>query len=128
MSLCLRVRLPLLVLVLAGCKAPDVPRSPAPWITLGAGNGVVTSLDTSRIVAERNTRVVWIRQTQVVRDSAAGPARATSHSETRHRINCGARTVTDLDSGPTRPFKDHPYGPRVFATVCNAIGNLATKR
>ncbi|HEX8362476.1 MAG TPA: hypothetical protein VF613_20315 [Longimicrobium sp.] len=117
-----------LALALAGCKAPDVPRSSAPWITLGAGKGVVTSLDTSRIVAERTTRVVWIRQTQVVRDSAAGPARATSHKESRHRVDCGARTVTDLDAGPTRPFKDHPHGPRVFATVCNAIGNLATKR
>jgi len=127
-SLCLRVRLPFLLLLLGGCKASDIPRSPAPWITLGAGNGVVTSLDTARIVAERNTRVVWIRQTQVVRDSAAGPVRATSHKESRHRVDCGARTVTDLDAGPTRPFKEHPYGPRVFATVCNAIGNLATKR
>lgn len=119
MSPCLRVRslFPVLVLALAGCKAPDVPRSPAPWITLGASKDIVTSMDTSRIVAERNTRVVWIRQTE-----------AAARKESRHRVDCGARTVTDLDAGPTRPFKDHPYGPRVFATVCNAIGNLATKR
>ncbi|CAA9351210.1 MAG: hypothetical protein AVDCRST_MAG68-3701 [uncultured Gemmatimonadetes bacterium] len=128
MSLCLRVSLPLLVLVLGGCKASDIPRSPAPWITLGASKDIVTSLDTSRIVAERTTRVVWVRQTHAVRDSAGAPAKSTSQKESRHRVDCGARTVTDLDAGPTRPFKEHPYGPRVFATVCNALGNLATKR
>ncbi len=130
MSLWLCVRLPFAVLLLAlgGCKGSDIPRSPAPWITLGASKDIVTSLDTSRIVAERNTRVVWVRQTHAVRDSAGAPAKATTQKESRHRVDCGARTVTDLVAGPTRPFKVHPYGPRVFATVCNAIGNLATKR
>ncbi len=117
MSLCLRVIPLFAVLALPACKAPDVPRSPAPWITLGASKGTVTSLDTSRIVLERSTRVVWVRQKQ-----------ASGQTETRHRVDCGARTVTDLDSGPTRPFGEHPYGKRVFATVCNALGNLATKR
>jgi hypothetical protein len=43
-----RIALPALLVTLGACRAPDVPRSPAPWMTLGASNDVVTSPDTSR--------------------------------------------------------------------------------
>ena len=114
-----------LLLALGACKAPDIPRSDPPWITLGASDAVVTSLDTSRIGAEPSTRVVWIRQT---REVSPGVAR---HTESRHRVNCGTQVVTDLEGagatpGAARPFKEHPYGRRVFATVCDALGNLPT--
>ncbi|HEY0154813.1 MAG TPA: hypothetical protein VGB92_22575 [Longimicrobium sp.] len=118
-----------LLLTLAACKAPDVPRSPAPWITLGASNNIVTSLDTSRIVMETGTRVVWIRQTEGVRTTPDAPATSTIKSESRHRVNCGTRTVSDLEpAGATRPFDQHPYGKRVFGTVCNALGNLSARK
>lgn len=114
-----------LLLALGACKAPDIPRSDAPWITLGASHDVVTSLDTSRIVKESGTRVVWVRQTAAVRPAPEAPPTSTTKTESRHRINCGTRTVADLEpAGATRPFADHPYGKRVFATVCNALGNL----
>lgn len=111
------------LLALGACKAPDIPRSDPPWITLGASNAVVTSLDTSRIGVEPAARVVWLRQT---REDTPGEIR---HTQSRHRVNCGTQVVTDLEGegatpGTTRPFKEHPYGPRVFATVCNALGNL----
>lgn len=107
-------------LLLAGCKARDIPRSPAPWITLGASNGVVTSMDTSRIVREPATRVVWIRQTH----------RGAASTETRHRVNCGVRTVADLGAPDSafHPMAEHRYGKRVFPTVCNALGNLPAPR
>ncbi|HEX8673702.1 MAG TPA: hypothetical protein VF710_17535 [Longimicrobium sp.] len=121
-----------LLLTVAACKAPDVPRSPAPWITLGASNNIVTSLDTSRIVLETGTRVVWIRQTEGVRTAPDAPATSTVKSESRHRINCGTRVVTDLgaagdSAGAPQPFAEHPYGKRVFGTVCNALGNLPAR-
>jgi hypothetical protein len=123
-----RIALPALLLTLSACKAPDVPRSPAPWITLGASNNVVTSLDTSRIVLETGTRVVWIRQTEGVRATPEAPATSTLKSESRHRVNCGTRMVSDLEPvGSTRPFDQHPYGKRVFGTVCNALGNLPAR-
>ncbi len=123
-----RILAPALLMTLGACKAPDVPRSPAPWITLGAGSNVVTSLDTSRIVLETGTRVVWIRQTEGVRGAPAAPATSTRKSESRHRVNCGTRTVSDLEpSGATRRFEQHPYGNRVFGTVCNALGNLPAR-
>lgn len=116
------------LLMLGACKAPDVPRSPAPWITLGASDNVVTSLDTSRIVLETGTRVVWIRQTRGVRATPDAPATSTVKTESRHRVNCGTRNVSDLQpSGTTRPFEQHPYGKRVFGTVCNALGNLPAR-
>ena len=114
-----------LLLALGACKASDVPRSPAPWITLGASNDVVTSLDTSRIVKETGTRVVWVRQTTAIRPAPDSAATSTTRAESRHRVNCGTRTVTDLEpAGATRPFDQHPHGKRVFQTVCNALGNL----
>lgn len=117
-----------LLMTLAACKAPDVPRSPAPWITLGASNNIVTSLDTSRIVLETGTRVVWVRQTEGVRAGPDAPATSTVKTESRHRVNCGSRTVSDLEpAGATRPFDQHPYGKRVFGTVCNALGNLPAR-
>jgi len=123
-----RIALAALLMTLAACKARDVPRSPAPWITLGASDNVVTSLDTSRIVLETGTRVVWVRQTQGVRATPDAPATSSVRSESRHRVNCGTRTVSDLEpSGATRPFDQHPYGKRVFGTVCNALGNLPAR-
>ena len=121
-----------LPVTLTACKAHDVPRSPAPWITLGAGDNVVTSLDTSRIVLETGTRVVWIRQTEGVRATPDAPATSTVKSESRHRINCGTRVVTDLgaavdSAGAPQPFGEHRFGKRVFATVCNALGNLPAR-
>lgn len=117
-----------LLVTMAACKAPDIPRSPAPWITLGASKNVVTSLDTSRIVLERGTRVVWIRLTEGVRAAPDAPATSTVKTESRHRVNCGTRTVSDLEpSGATRPFDQHAYGKRVFGTVCNALGNLPAR-
>jgi hypothetical protein len=119
---------PAALLALGACKAPDVPRSPAPWITLGASDHVVTSLDTSRIVAERGTRVVWVRQTTAIRPAPDSAATSTREAESRHRVNCGTRTVADLEpAGATRPFDQHPYGKRVFATVCNALGILPAR-
>lgn len=122
--------LPAALLLAAGaCKARDIPRSDAPWITLGASNDVVTSLDTSRIIVEPGTRVVWVRQLTAIRATPEGPVTRMTRAESRHRINCGTRVVTDLDSaGATRPFAEHPHGKRVFATVCNALGNLPAKR
>jgi hypothetical protein len=118
-----------LLLTLAACKARDIPRSDAPWITLGASNDVVTSLDTSRIVVEPATRVVWVRQLTAIRAEPKGPVTRMTRAESRHRINCGTRVVTDLEpAGATRPFAEHPHGKRVFATVCNALGNLPAKR
>jgi hypothetical protein len=123
-----QIALAALLMTLAACKARDVPRSPAPWITLGASDNVVTSLDTSRIVLETGTRVVWVRQTQGVRATPDAPATSSVRSESRHRVNCGTRTVSDLEpSGATRPFDQHPYGKRVFGTVCNALGNLPAR-
>ncbi len=117
-----------LLLALGACKASDIPRSDAPWITLGASNNVVTSLDTSRIVLETGTRVVWIRQTEGVRATPESAATSTLKTESRHRVNCGTRTVSDLEpAGATRPFHQHPYGKRVFGTVCNALGNLPAR-
>ncbi|HEX8453295.1 MAG TPA: hypothetical protein VF647_14430 [Longimicrobium sp.] len=121
-----------LLLTMAACKARDVPRSPAPWITLGASNNVVTSLDTSRILLETGTRVVWIRQTEGVRTAPDAPATSTVKTESRHRVNCGTRVVTDLgatgdSAGAPQPFAEHPYGKRVFGTVCNALGNLPAR-
>ncbi|HEX8674689.1 MAG TPA: hypothetical protein VF710_22500 [Longimicrobium sp.] len=133
-----------LLLTMAACKARDVPRSPAPWITLGASNNIVTSLDTSRIVLETGTRVVWIRQTEGVRTAPDAPATSTVKTESQHRINCGTRTVADMNvvrqdrTGldivdrsnapvPPIPFDQHPYGKRVFGTVCNALGNLPAR-
>ena len=114
-----------LLLALGACKASDIPRSDAPWITLGASNDVVTSLDTSRIVKETGTRVVWVRQMAAVRPAPDAPPTSTTKTESRHRVNCGTRTVTDLEpAGGTRPFDQHPHGKRVFQTVCNALGNL----
>ena len=116
-----------LLLALGACKAPDVPRSPAPWVTLGASNHIVTSLDTSRIVVEPTSRIVWVRQARAAR-TEQGVATGALHSETRHRIDCGARTVTDLEpAGATHPFDRHPFGKRVFPTVCNALGNLPAR-
>ena len=118
-----------LVLALAACKAPDIPRSDAPWVTLGASDDAVTSLDTSRIAVEPATRVVWVRQTRAVRTAPGAPATSSTQTESRHRINCGTRIVTDLEpAGATRPFDDHPYGKRVFQTVCHALSNLPAKR
>jgi len=123
-----RILPPALLLTLAACKAPDVPRSPAPWITLGASSNVVTSLDTSRLVLETGTRVVWVRQTVGVRAAPDAPATSSVETESRHRVNCGTRTVSDLEpTGATRPFDQHPYGKRVFGTVCNALGNLPAR-
>lgn len=122
-----------LLLVLGGCKARDIPRSPAPWITLGASNDVVTSMDTSRIGVEPSTRVVWLRQTRGARARAADSTLRIQQTETRHRLNCGTQVVTDLEGpgvtpGTARPFKEHPYGKRVFATVCDAFSNLPARK
>ena len=123
-----RIAAAALLLALGACKASDIPRSPAPWMTLGASNDVVTSLDTSRIVAEPGARVVWVRQTTAIRPAPDSAATSTRKAESRHRVNCGTRTVTDLEpAGASRPFDQHPFGKRVFATVCNALGKLPAR-
>ncbi|HYW08230.1 MAG TPA: hypothetical protein VE913_14805 [Longimicrobium sp.] len=118
------------LLVLAACKA-EIPRSPAPWMTIGASRLTVTAMDTSRIGKAGSARLVWLR-IETKPDTAAGqPAAPPKRVESHHRIDCGARVVEDL--GPAgapaarHPFDTHPHGKRVFPTVCNAIGLLPAR-
>jgi hypothetical protein len=120
-----------LLLALAACKAKEIPRSPAPWMTIGASRLTVTAMDTSRIGKEGSARLVWLR-VETKPDTAAGqPAAPPKRVESHHRINCGTRVVEDL--GPAgapaarHPFDGHPLGKRVFPTVCNAIGLLPAR-
>lgn len=111
---------------------------------LGGSADEVTSLDTSRIGREGTDRTVWLRRDSLRRDPEGRRAIVPGTArETLHRIRCGARTVDDLEvrperqrglPGPTdvlttrreRPFADHPYGAKVFPTVCTAIGQIGT--
>lgn len=121
-------------------------RAPAPWFTIGKGPAGYTALDTSRIVPDGPRRIVWLRTDYLAADSAPKvPGAAVKVRETRHRLDCGARTVGDMEtilrdslekplgqvpaaSGAARPFASHPYGAKVFPTVCNAISIAARHR
>ncbi|HEX8431646.1 MAG TPA: hypothetical protein VF625_10170 [Longimicrobium sp.] len=131
MTHALRITAIVPLLVLGACKAREIPRSTAPWMTIGASRHTVTALDTSRIGKAGSSRLVWLR-VETHPDTAAGqPAAPPKHEDSHHRIDCGARVVEDL--GPTdapaarHPFDTHPLGKRVFPTVCNAIGVLPAR-
>ena len=145
-------RLPLLLLastllVLPACGSDVTPEglAPAPWFTIGKGPVGYTALDTSRIQSEGSRRVVWVRTEFLAPDSAPKvPGAAVKARETRHALECGTRRVTDLETilrdsmgkpigtspagGVARPFEAHPYGPKMFPTVCNAISITARHR
>lgn len=138
----------LLAAALAGCRrADDGLRAPAPWFTIGKGPAGYTSLDTSRIVPEGPRRLVWIRTDYLEPDSAprARGGGVVRTRETRHRLDCGARTAGELETvlrdsagaqigasqapaaGP-RPFDAYPRGADIFPFVCNAISIAARHR
>ncbi len=135
------------LLVLPACGSDVTPEglAPAPWFTIGKGPVGYTSLDTSRIQSEGARRIVWVRTDFLAPDSAPKvPGAAVKARETRHVLECGTRRVTDLETilrdtvgkplggsttgGIARTFEAHPYGPRMFPTVCNAISITARHR
>lgn len=137
----------LIGLALAGCRRDDMPvRAPAPWFTIGRGPAGYTSVDTSRIVADGPRRLVWVRTDYLTADSAPRvPGRTVRTRETRHRLDCGARTAGELEtvlrdsagaqiggSSPPaaepRSFAAHPGGAEIFPFVCNAISIAARHR
>lgn len=132
---------------MAACRAPDPGTyAPAPWLTIGKGPAGYTALDTARIEVDGSGRVVWLRTDYLAADSAPKvPGTMVAVRETRHRVECGARTVGDLETvlrddaekpvrqdpapgAAPRPFDAHPYGKKVFPTVCNAISMAAEHR
>ena len=117
--------------VAAGCKAKPIPRSTAPWMTIGASKLTVTALDTSRIAKGASTRTVWLRVETHADTTGGKPATPPTQVVTHHRVDCGTRVVEDLDpaGAPSarHPFDGHPLGKRVFPTVCNAIGILPAR-
>jgi hypothetical protein len=119
--------------------------APAPWFTIGKGPVGYTSLDTTRIQSDGPRRIVWVRTDFLAPDSAPKvPGAAVKARETRHTLDCGARRVTDLETilrdsagtpvggsvagGVARTFEAHPYGRKMFPTVCNAISITARHR
>ncbi|HEY7770304.1 surface-adhesin E family protein [Longimicrobium sp.] len=146
------VRLPWLLLlssllVLSACGSDVTPEglAPAPWFTIGKGPVGYTALDTSRIQSEGSRRIVWVRTEFLEPDSAPRlPGAVVKARETRHALDCGVRRVTDLETilrdsvgkplaespaaGVARAFEAHPYGPKMFPTVCNAISITARHR
>ncbi len=134
------------LLILSACGRGATPEGlpPAPWFTIGGGAVGLTSLDSSRIQSDGPRRIVWVRTDFLLPDSAPKvPGAVVKARETRHVLDCGARRVTDLETilrdsvgkplaesagGVARTFEAHPYGPRMFPTVCNAITITATHR
>ena len=135
------------ILALSACGSGATPEGlpPAPWFTIGGGPVGYTSLDSSRIQSDGPRRIVWVRMDFLAPDSAPRvPGAVVKARETRHVLDCGARRVTDLETilrdstgkplggsttgGVARTFEAHPYGPRMFPTVCNAISITATHR
>jgi hypothetical protein len=122
------------------------PRATAPWMTIGRSTQVYTSLDTSRIVSEGSKRVVWVRTDSLVLDTVAANGTGTVLTrESQHRVDCGTAKVQDMaviqrdgagrltggtpaPVGGERAFASHPFGQRVFPTVCEAIGVAARNR
>ena len=135
------------ILALSACGGDVTPQGlpPAPWFTIGKGPVGYTALDTSRIQSDGPRRIVWVRTEFLAPDSAPRvPGAVVKARETHHVLDCGARRVTDLETilrdstgkplaessagGVARTFEAHPYGPRMFPTVCNAISITATHR
>lgn len=135
------------LLVLSACGSDVTPEglAPAPWFTIGKGPVGYTALDTSRIQSDGPRRIVWVRTEFLEPDSAPKmPGAGVKARETRHILECGARRVTDLETilrdsvgkplaessagGVARAFEAHPYGPKMFPTVCNAISITARHR
>lgn len=132
---------------LTACGSDVTPQgvAPAPWFTIGKGPAGYTAMDTSRIESDGSQRIVWLRTDYPAADSAPKvPGAAVKVRESRHRLDCGARNVTDLETilrdsvgkpvggsntgGAARPFDTHPYGARMFPTACNAISVAARHR
>jgi hypothetical protein len=135
------------LLLLAGChETRKIPRPDPNWMPLGGTSGSVTLLDTARIGEEGTARLVWIRIDSVAPDSAGDPVIVPgARRESLHRVRCAELTVDDLQLGPVNnrgvpgptdvltvrsgiPFAQHPLGPRVFPSACNAIGIAGTLR
>lgn len=135
------------MLILSACGSDVTPEglAPAPWFTIGKGPVGYTSLDTSRIQSDGSRRIVWVRTDFLAPDSAPKvPGAVVKARETHHVLDCGARRVTDLETilrnsvdkplaessagGAPRAFETHPYGPKMFPTVCNAISITARHR
>ncbi|HEX2078595.1 MAG TPA: surface-adhesin E family protein [Longimicrobium sp.] len=125
---------------LGGCTRDNAPtRPPAPWFTIGRGPAGYTSVDTSRIVPDGPRRLVWVRTDYLMPDSAPRvPGRVVRTLETRHRLDCGARTTGEMETilrdnagaqiggakkpaAESRPFAAYPNGATIFPFVCNAI-------
>ena len=128
--------LPLLLLSAAACKTREIPRPEAPWMPLGGKAALITLLDTSRIVHEGNARLVRLRVDSIATGPGGNPVFVTSaRRESAHRVHCATRTVDDLPlpgqaTTPTQgvAFEGHPYGPRVFPSVCSAMAVVARVR
>jgi hypothetical protein len=130
------------LLLLVGCKTREIPRPEPNWMPIGGTHGTVTLLDTVRVGVEGDARLVWLRLDSLKYDAEQKPSLVPgARLETLHRVRCGPQTVDDLRlspqgssrvPGPTdllvleanRPFARHPYGERVFPTVCAALGRL----
>jgi hypothetical protein len=134
------------LLLVSGCKTREIPRPEPNWMPLGGTRGTITLLDTTRIGVEGDARLVWVRMDSVQMDAREKPVLVPgARRESLHRVRCGVRTIDDLRlsppgsnrvPGPTdilvvqgnRPFAQHPYGERVFSTVCAALSRVGHLR
>jgi hypothetical protein len=126
----------LLAFAVPACSA----QSSAPndeWVMVHRGREARVFMDTSRVVASGPQRTVWLRTRYETPEPMPDDAGKVFWGvETGHRLNCAARTVTDLEmslldsagatieTGPGtrwKTFDEHPFGEYIFPAVCRRL-------
>lgn len=121
----------------AACGARDgADAGDSPWVPLGTAAGSAVWLDTERLDVDGTAHTVWLRTDFAEPLPVPGqPGKRFWALAAQHRLDCPARTVTDLrvvtldsagtemrtipsEGGSWKTFADHPLGAEVFPLAC----------
>lgn len=133
--------LPLTCCLAAGsARAQQAP--PAPWMELGRGVEIISSLDTSRVSLRDGHAEVWVRFDQTPEEVPGAPGKTFARMDVLLRIDCAGRRVTDVRMQLRDPkgtlmsdepaqsrwnaFAGHPFGGNVLPAVCEWLADRQT--